>query len=142
MDILVHFSIRKREFGDQVTDEAKKIFEKIKEKPDLAEELSAKELPSRTTLHKVYATTPSGARRLLFFCRHAPPPPLAKPGEKPSRTQPERWVLLFYRDKRDSVGENMSHKNPSFVAQLDKNLKLVLSDMAASTTDKPLFEQF
>ena len=52
MDILVHFSIRKREFGDQVTDEAKKIFEKIKEKPDLAEELSAKELPSRTTLHK------------------------------------------------------------------------------------------
>jgi hypothetical protein len=143
MDIVVPFSIRKRELGGQITEEAKKVIEKIKEKPDLAEALSAKGLPGRTTLHKVYATTPSGARRLLFFCRHAPPPPAPQPGDKPvDPPMPERWVLLFYRDKSDSIGKNLSAKNPDFAPQLERNLKMALDDLAVSTRENPLFEMF
>ena len=43
-------------------------------------------------------------------------------------------MLLFYRSKGDRVGDNMSHKNPDFVTQLEKNLKLAQSDVAASTS--------
>ena len=67
MDIIVPFSIRKKELGGTVSAEAQKIFEKIKEKPALAIAITAKGLPEGTTLHKVYATTPGGAWRLLFF---------------------------------------------------------------------------
>jgi hypothetical protein len=97
-----------------VSDEAKKIFAKIKEKPELATAIAARELPNRTTLHKVYATTPGGARRLLFFCRHAP----TALAESPQ--VPERWVLVFYRNKGDPVGDNMSHKNATFESQHER----------------------
>ena len=144
MDILVPFSIRKKEFAGEVTDEAKKLFAKIKERPALAVPISAKGLPERTTLHKVYATTPDGARRLLFFCRHAPLPTPGKlvSGETPPPLPPERWVLLFYRDKGDEVGENMSHKNRAFGVQLEKNMTIALEDLSASTLINPLYERF
>jgi hypothetical protein len=114
MDIIVPFSVRKREMSGTVSDEAKKIFAKIKEKPELATAIAARELPNRTTLHKVYATTPGGARRLLFFCRHAP----TALAESPQ--VPERWVLVFYRNKGDPVGDNMSHKNATFESQHER----------------------
>lgn len=152
MDIIVPFSIRKRELDGIVSEEAKKIFEKLKERPELAVTISAKGLPPRTTLHKVYSTTPDGARRLLFFCRHAPPPIPAKPtaGKKrqppPGLTLapplPERWVLLFYRDKGDEVGENMSPKNPAYGAQLERNMALALQDLLADTVESPRCEIF
>ena len=133
MDIIVPFSIRKKELAGTVSAEARKIFEKIKEKPALAIAITAKGLSERTTLHKVYATTPGGARRLLFFCRHASP--------SQSETR-ERWVLVFYRNKGDLVGDNMSHKNRAFGAQLEKNLTNALGDLLASTPANPLYEQF
>lgn len=144
MDIIVPFSIRKKELAGKVTDEAKKLFGKIKERPALAVTISAKGLPERTTLHKVYATASGGARRLLFFCRQAPPPLPGKPGsdKKPPPQLPERWVLVFYRDKGDEVGDNMSHKNRAFGAQLEKNLTIALGDLLASTPANPLYEQF
>lgn len=137
MDIIVPFSIRRAELDGVVSEEAKKIFEKVKGKPELAEVISARHLPPGTTLHKVYATTPGGARRLLFFCRRVVPPATAAAGS-PS----ERWVLLFYRSKGDKVGDNMSRKNPAFNAELEKRLRLALADLLASTETKPLYEQF
>jgi len=136
MDIIVPHSIRKKELSGTVSEEAKKIFAKIKEKPELAVGIAAKGLPDRTTLHKVYATTPGGVRRLLFFCRHTPP---KLPG---SPQIPERWVLVFYRDKGDAVGDNMSHKNAAFESQLEKNMARALGDLAESTPEKPLYERF
>jgi hypothetical protein len=50
MDIIVPFSVRKKEMSGTVSDEAKKIFAKIKEKPELATAIAAKGLPNRTTL--------------------------------------------------------------------------------------------
>lgn len=140
MDIIVPFSIRKRELDGEVGMEAKKVFQKLKEKPELAEEISARGLPARTTLHKVYATTAGGARRLLFFCRHSPR--TSAEAEKPTEPSSERWVLLFYRDKSDPVGTNMTHKNPEFVTQLEKHLRLALADIVGSTAQAPLYEQF
>jgi hypothetical protein len=103
MDIIVPFSIRKKELSGTVSDEAKKIFAKIKEKPELATAIAAKGLPVRTTLHKVYATTAGGARRLPFFCRHSP----GNLAETPKA--PDRWVLVFYRDKGGGQHEQQEH---------------------------------
>ena len=136
MDIIVPFSIRKRELSGTVSDEAKKIFAKIKERPELAIGIAAKGLPDRTTLHKVYATTPDGARRLLFFCRHMPPRLAGSPQVA------ERWVLVFYRGKGDPVGDNMSHKNSAFESQLERNMTQALSDLSASTPERHLYEIF
>ncbi|MEY4488338.1 MAG: hypothetical protein RIQ79_846 [Verrucomicrobiota bacterium] len=133
MEIIVPHRIRKRELDGTIPDEARKLFDKLKDKPGLAETISARGLPASTTLHKVYATTEGGARRLLFFCRHAPSGPGAAP---------ERWVLLFYRDKSDAVGRNMTHKNPEFVAELGKNLQAALADIAASTPQDLRFDSF
>lgn len=145
MDIIVPFSIRKRELDGLVSDEAKKIFEKIKEGPQLAVSISSKGLPERTTLHKFYATTANGARRLLFFCRHVPPPIPGKPSresKKAALPPTERWVLLFYRDKGDEVGDNMSPKNPAYVAQLERNLVQAIQDLQADSPQNPRCEKF
>jgi hypothetical protein len=133
MDIIVTRTIKKRELDGTVSEEARKLFAKLKDRPEIAAGISSAGLPARTTLHKVYATTEGGARRLLFFCRHSPvsTPPI-----------PDRWVLLFYRNKADAVGKNMTPKNSEFTRQLTKNLRAALDDLAASKPADPQFELF
>lgn len=116
--------------------DAKKLFAKLKAKPELATGLSAKGLPERTSFYKVYATTANGARRLLFFYRRP-----AAPVQGTSATAaPERWVLLFYRDKNDVVGKNMSPANPNFETHLGKNFALAIEDLAQSTTEDQRYD--
>lgn len=129
MDILVSHRIRKKELDGEISEEARKLFAKLKDRPEIAETISAKDLPSSTTLHKVYATTEGGPRRLLFFCRHTS-----------GKGTAVRWVLLFYRDKSDAVGKNMSSKNKAFVLQLKKNLLAALQDISESTAEEPKYE--
>jgi hypothetical protein len=131
VDIIIPHRIKKKELGGEISHEARKIFEKLKEKSATSVEISSPGLPDRTTLHKVYATTEGGARRLLFFCRHT---------ASPAVIHDERWVLLFYRNKSDRVGKNMSPKNPEFVAQLGKNLRLAIDDIATSTETDPKYD--
>ena len=133
MDIIVPHTIKKKELGGTLSEEARKLFAKIKEKPGIAAGISSPGLPARTTLHKIYATTAGGPRRLLFFCRQA--------GAAAS-PKTDRWVLLFYRDKADSLGQNMSSKNPDFTGQLAKNLRAALEDFATSTADHPKYDMF
>lgn len=140
MDIIVPNSIRKRELGREIPDEARKLFAKLKEKPGLATGISSPGLPPRTSLFKVYATTASGARRLLFFCRHPAVTVAPKTAGAIPRTAAERWVLLFYRDKSDSVGRNLSPRNPAFTSQLVRNLGLALDDIANSTSTEPRYD--
>jgi hypothetical protein len=142
MDIIVPHAIRRKELGGQISDEARKLFAKLKEKPELAIGISSPGLPPRSSLHKVYATTGGGARRLLFFCRHPGIPHLPQPAAAPppSSNLNERWVLLFYRNKSDSVGRNMSPKNSDFTSQLSKNLTLALDDISNSTPTAPRFD--
>lgn len=121
MDIIVPHRIRKRELDGKISDEARKLFAKLKDRPEIAVGISARGLPASTTLHKVYATTEGGPRRLLFFCRHVP-----------ARGTPtdEQWVLLFYRDKADDVGRNLEprirRRNPwDFVNQAVHGIAMV-----------------
>jgi len=51
-------------------------------------------------------------------------------------------VLLFYRDKSDEVGKNMTPKNKEFEAQLNKNLATALDDLSKSTAQVRLYDQF
>ena len=134
MDIIVPYSIRKKEFGGTVPDEAQKIFGKIKEKPDLAETISLKGLPARTTLHKFYATSDGGHRRLLFFCR--------RPQADPKLGDSDEWVLLFYRNKGDLVGDTMSRKNPEFSKQFWNRMLSAIDDVASDTPSTPRCETF
>ncbi len=131
MDIIVPHKIKKKELRGEISDEARKLFAKLKDRPEIAVGISSPGLPARTTLHKVYATTEGGARRLLFFCRHA----CAADAPKT-----ERWVLLFYRDKADSIGKNMTPKNSEFVTQLAKNLQAAVDDLATSTASEPKYD--
>lgn len=146
------FRIRfgKRRFPPAELADATKLFAKLKAKPDLATDLTAKDLPERTSLFKVYATTARGARRLLFFYRRPAPPKAGPPGkskslppnESAAPPSPERWVLLFYRDKNDAVGKNMSPSNPNFEAQLGRNLELALADLAKSTAAERRYDTY
>lgn len=157
IEILVPHQIGKREIPPLELADARKLFAKLKAKPDLATLVSAKGLPERTSLFKVYATTAHGARRLLFFYRRpAPPKPAApaKPKTSPKADTssgsaeslapppPERWVLLFYRDKSDAIGKNMSPANPHFEHQLGKNFQLALSDLINSTEKEKRYDSY
>jgi hypothetical protein len=142
MNIIVPHQIRKRELGGEVAVEVRKLFAKLKEKPELAVGINAPGLPSRTTLHKVYATTEGGARRLLFFCRRPMPVPASGAVPQTPAATTDRWVLLFYRDKSDNVGKNMSPNNAEFTRQLAKNLSLAIQDIANSTADNPRYDLF
>lgn len=133
MDIIVTRTIKKRELNGTVSEEARKLFAKLKDRPEIAVGISSPGLPARTTLHKVYATTEGGARRLLFFCRHTP-------ASTPPAT--DRWVLLFYRNTADAVGKNMTSKNAEFTRQLAKNLQAAVDDLAASKPNDSQFELF
>jgi len=137
MEIIVPHQIKKKEFGAVVPEEARKIFSKLKEKPAIAVGIASPGLPARVTLHKLYATTDRGARRLLFFCRH-PEVTIAGTGA----ILPERWVLLFYRDKSDSIGKNMTPRNPEFAEQLPKKLRAAIDDIANSTATDQKFDIF
>lgn len=157
IEIIVPHKIGKKEIPHVEQADAEKLFAKLKSRPELATSLSAKGLPERTSLFKVYATTAHGARRLLFFysrpAPHRPTPPaksktspkswasteLAEPSAPPP---PERWVLLFYRDKSDAVGKNMTPTNPNFENQLGKNLALAVDDLARSTAGAERYDTY
>lgn len=141
MTIVVPHQIRKEELGGEVAVEVRKLFAKLKEKPELAASISGPGLPSRTTLHKVYATTESGARRLLFFCRRPMPVPASGAVPRTPAATTDRWVLLFYRDKSDSVRKNISPRNADFTRQLAKNLSLAIQDIA-NMADNPRYDLF
>ena len=51
-------------------------------------------------------------------------------------------MLVFYRNKGDPVGDNMSHKSTAFESQLEANLTRALGDLASSTQEKLLYERF
>ena len=44
--------------------------------------------------------------------------------------------LLFYRDKKDAVGANITPKNSAFTEQLKKHLALLRADIEAGHFDE------
>lgn len=80
---------------------------------ELAVSIKGEGLPKGARLLKVYATTREGARRIVHMLAVAD----------------ETLFLLFYRDKKDGIGANISIKNPAFCKQLQKHLELLQKDL-------------
>jgi hypothetical protein len=51
-------------------------------------------------------------------------------------------VLLFYRNKGDLVGDNMSRKNPEFSKQFWNRMLSAIDDVASDTPSTPRCETF
>ncbi|MEE4212849.1 MAG: hypothetical protein V2I43_26685, partial [Parvularcula sp.] len=82
---------------------------------ELATAIKGQGLPKGSRLLKIYATSPEGARRVVHLLA----------------VEDETLFLLFYRDKKDAVGANITIKNPDFRKQLHKHLRLLQSDLEA-----------
>jgi len=82
-------------------------------RPELASSIKGEGLPKGSKLLKVYATTTEGARRIVHLLA----------------TAEDTLFLLFYRDKNDAAGANMTIKNPTFRRQLHKHLQLLEKDL-------------
>jgi hypothetical protein len=80
---------------------------------ELASPIKGEGLPKGSRLLKVYTTTAEGARRVVHLLA----------------TAEDTLFLLFYRDKKDAAGANISIKNPAFRKQLHKHLQLLEKDL-------------
>jgi hypothetical protein len=79
----------------------------------LATPIKGEGLPNGSRLLKVFATSPDGARRIVHLLAVAD----------------DTLFLLFYRDKKDAVGANITIKNKVFRQQLHKHLELLQKDL-------------
>lgn len=113
MTLIIAKTICRREFG---TDTVPEQFVQILRRStaiDLAKVIKGHGLPPASRLLKVYATSPAGARRIVH---------LLSVGE-------ETLFLLFFRDKKDPVGRNVTIQNKEFRRQLHKHLDLLAQDI-------------
>ncbi len=124
MGLFIAQRIRKREFGKLIppADKAALI---EGARIGLTEAVAGKGLPKGARLLKAYATTRQGPRRILYLLVVAE----------------TDFFVLFYRDKQDKVGANMSPKNEEFNAALGKYLDLLRDDIAADRIEEIVPEQ-
>jgi hypothetical protein len=115
MSIVVSQKIRAQEFGREIPAEARDVLVRAA-RVCLATPLASQGLPAGTRLLKAYATSSHGPRRIVYLLA-------VDEGD---------LFLLFYRDKNDPVGENVSPKNPAFQKQLKKHLRLLREDIEAN----------
>jgi hypothetical protein len=113
MRLLIGASILEREFGAAIPLEHLVVLRRAARVPLLAD-IKGAGLPAQTKLLKGYATSGQGPRRLVCLLA----------------TASGDLFLLFYRPKGDSIGDNISIKNPAFIAALRKHLTLLQSDIA------------
>lgn len=119
MGLFIAQSIRKREFGKVIPPADKEALIQGA-RVCLTETVSGHGLPKGTRLLKAYSTTKQGPRRILYLL-------VVTEGD---------LFVLFYRDKQDKVGANMSPKNTEFSAALDKHLDLLRDDIAANRIEE------
>lgn len=118
MAIVISHRIRAKEFGSAIPAEAKEVLQRTA-RVALATPIASHGLPPGTRLLKAYATSARGPRRVVYLLA----------------VEAADLFLLFYRDKSDVVGANVSPKNPAFGAQLKKHLTLLHEDIKANRID-------
>lgn len=117
MKLIITHSIAKAEF-----EPLKKIFglEALKfaarkSLQGLGEKIKSSFKISATSLSKVYLTSAGSAGRAVFLLQ----------------INEDKSVLVIIRTKKDKqIGANMTIKNPKFQKLLDKNLGLIITDLA------------
>lgn len=112
MAIVVSHRIRAREFGKAIPAQVLPVLIRMASVA-LATPLAGRELPAGNRLLKAYAASSDGPRRIVYMLQ-------VETGD---------LFLLFYRDKNDPIGANISNQNPAFRIQLRKHLALLLEDI-------------
>lgn len=112
MTLIIGNSIRRREFGDSIPNDDLEVIIRSA-KAELTTPIKGGGIPKGTRLLKAYATSPKGARRIVFLME-------VKGGD---------LFLLFYRDKKDKIGANITIKNKAFKSQLWKHMDDLFSDI-------------
>ena len=119
MALIVSHQIRQKEFGAKIPEDAKAILIRSA-RVALATPIAAKGLPPATRLLKAYATSSQGPRRIVYLLA----------------VEDGTLFLLFYRDKKDAVGGNITSKNAVFAKQLKSHLALLQADIEAGRFDE------
>jgi hydroxymethylglutaryl-CoA reductase len=112
MSLIIGHSIRQKEFGSEIPDADREVIVRSA-RVDLATAIKGDQLPRGTRLLKAYATSLTGARRIVFLLE-------VEEGD---------LFLLFYRNKKDAVGANMTIQNKAFKTQLNKHLNALKDDL-------------
>ena len=112
MSLIIGDSIRQKEFGTEIPEPDREVIIRSA-RVDLTTAIKGDQLPKGTRLLKAYATSPNGARRIVFLLE-------VEGGD---------LFLLFYRNKKDAVGANMTIQNKAFKTQLDKHLNSLRDDL-------------
>jgi len=118
MAIILSHRIRDKEFGSSIPDEARDILQRTA-RVALATPIASRGLRPGTRLLKAYATSAHGPRRVVYLLA----------------VESADLFLLFYRDKNDAVGANVSPQNPAFRTQLQKHLALLHEDITTNSVD-------
>jgi len=113
MNVIITDGILKKEFPKGIT-ENEKIVILRKAKSETTVAIKGINMPANTTLLKGYATSDEGTRRIVYLLRNAS----------------GQFILLFYRSKKDKIGENITIKNTVFANTLTKYLEIVLKDIS------------
>ena len=113
MRLVLSKSICRREFGSESVPEADLEVLRRTMEPSLTVPIKGDKLPKGSRLLKAYVTTARGPRRVVHLLAVAD----------------GTLFLLFYRDKSDPVGQNITIKNAAFRKQLHRHLDLMAEDL-------------
>jgi len=113
MSLVIAKAICRREFGaDRVPEQWVDVLRRSSA-IDLATVIKGSGLPPATKLLKIYVTSPEGARRIVHLLS----------------VEDGTLFLLFFRDKKDPVGQSITIHNKDFRRQLHKHLELLAKDL-------------
>lgn len=113
MVLVIAKAISRREFGAAAVPEQFVEVLRRSTVTDLSTVIKGSGLPPASKLLKVYATSPEGARRIVHLLS----------------VEDGTLFLLFFRDKKDPVGRNVTIHNKEFRRQLHKHLDLLAQDL-------------
>ena len=96
MAIIISNTIQKKELGKGKISESDKAVLKRTARLELVSPIKGEGLPKGAKIVKAYGTSISGAKRVVYMLT----------------SDNEDFMLLFYRDKNDAIGKNITIANP------------------------------
>ena len=113
MAIIISNTIQKKELGKGKISESDKAVLKRTARLELVSPIKGEGLPKGAKIVKAYGTSIGGAKRVVYMLT----------------SDNEDFMLLFYRDKNDAIGKNITIANPIFKKEISKRIDLLLADL-------------